>query len=271
MVRYVKLDTVLKPNVTYYTGPRQFLRIDAIGTDATSDIKLLVEERPTGAIITDVAPLRMNDDNMLGPLALGNLFYAVPPASKFRVEGPSASLYRVVGSVGLIERAEGAPAEIYSRFETQDRLYVTYVKQTYSHGTDTPLKTDEEPSIFTLQPAENERYIFSSVLMLKVTNATITPGMVNVRFFYEGSPIDALLWKPGPEVAFTDFTNFPYPPTASVDYQAGTLEDMPIEVKPREKFEIKVRNVSGSNITPPSGQSITFTTAAIVVYEKLRR
>jgi len=271
MVIYRKMDAILKPGSTYYTGPKFFLRVHEIGTNATSPITLYVEERPTGPVISTVAPLRLNDNNLLGPLQLGDLWYAIPPSSKFYVVGPSGSVLRVRGYVGILEREESGPREIYDRFATQDHYYITYVSGTYSHGTDRAIAPNEEVEIYSLTPNPNELYVFNSVLMLSVANATISEGDLAVRFYYEDSPLDVITWEPGPQIALNDFTMFPLPPTATTEIIPYSLQDMPIEVKPNETFSIKVRNTKGSNITPASGKSITFTTIATVVYRKQLR
>ena len=268
-MRYYKLDAVIKQGDTYYTGPKHFLRIEAIGTDASSDAYLTVEERPTGPIINEIAPLHATGSNMLGPMELGDLWYTVPPSSKFAVGGATGAKLRLKGWVGVLERGEAAPGDIYGRFENQDHHYVTYEKQTYSHGTDESIADGEEVEIFSITPNPDEYYTLFGPLMLKIENVTISEGDVAVRFYYEDSPLDVLSWEPGPIIAYNDFKSFPYPPNTTDELTPWSFKDTPIEVKPNEKFAIKIRNVSGSALTPTSGTSITVTTLTPVIYKKV--
>ena len=47
-----------------------------------------------------------------------------------------------------------------------------------------------------------------------------------------------------------------------------SLADWPIEIPGDNKLSVKAKNISGSNITPPAGESISLTIYMVGIYEK---
>lgn len=263
-----KLDKTLTVGTVYQTPPDIGYVIKRIGTDGASDVKLVVDGRPTGPILSEFAPLHKTSSNLLGPLDLGDLYYVVPPDRKFWVEGPSGAKLRIIGDIVKLLPGEGFPGELLTRFEEQHKKYFTYVKGSYSVGTDTAWTADTEFTVLELTPKTIETYILDNVVMAKVENAsaTITEGQVGVRFFIDGAPLDILTSDPGPKGI--DLLAMPYPPTDTTEEEPFSLADKPITVPGDHTLQIRFINVSGASITPTTGNSLVLTVLAVVRYEQ---
>jgi len=77
MPLYYPLRKTITVGTTYQAPPDIGYIIEKIGTDAGSDIKLVVDGRPTGPVIADIAPLHKTGSNLLGPLQLGEKYYVI--------------------------------------------------------------------------------------------------------------------------------------------------------------------------------------------------
>lgn len=262
------LDKTITQGTTYEAPPDIGYVIEAIGTDATSDAKLVVDGRPTGAIISTIAPLHKTSSNLLGPLKLGELYYVIPPNRKFWVDGPSGAKLRLIGKIVKLIPGEAFPSDLIARFEEQHKKYITYKSDSYSVGTDTAWTADTEYTVLELTPKTIETYRFNNVVMAKVENAsaTITEGQVGVRFYLDGSPLDHLTSDPG--MKGIDLKAMPYPPADTSEEAPFTLEKFPITVIGDHTLKITMINVSGSDISPTSGSSLVLSVLAIVEYEQ---
>jgi len=269
MVKYFKLDKIFTQGTTYEMPNDRFYVIKRIGTDASSDTKLVIDGTHTGAIINDIAPLHKTSSNQLGPLDLKNLFYVVPPNKTFYVDGPSGAKMRCIGLIGVLAPGEAMPTNFAARFAEQGKHYWTYKKATATLvAAGGSWAADAEADVLTLTPKTIEKYIFNHVVMAKVENAAsaISEGEVAVRFYLEGTPLDILTTGPGHKGI--DILSMPYPPSGTTERIPFTLEDLPIEVLGDHTFEIKVLNISGSAISASDTADMTATIAAIVEYLK---
>jgi len=266
MVRYFPLDLIITQGNTYYTPKRKFMVIKKIGTDGSTDTKLKVDNKPLGAINATVAPLHVTSSNKLGPLALGNYYYVIPPETKFEVDGPSGAKMRLVGLIGFLEPGEAVPADLLSRFENQHNAYLTRVGGSLTMGTDESLPADVEREVYSLTPKTIEKYIFAGPIFAAVENYTPSEGELAYRFYLDNSPLDELTAEPGTITGGIDILSMPRPPADSTEEMPFSLAENPIEVEGDHTLSVRVRNVSGSAISPASGTALTFYFDAIVVY-----
>lgn len=269
MVDYYKLDKIFEQGVTYQTPNDRFYVIKKIGTDGSTDTKLVIDGVETGAIISDVAPLHKTSSNLLGPLDLGDLYYVVPPNKTFYVSGPSGAKMRCIGIIGRLAPGEAMPAQYASRFAEQGKHYLTYDTATATlAAAGANWAADAETEVYSLTPKTVEKYIANSVVMAKLSNPASTPseGDVAIRFFLEGTPLDILTTEPGKKGV--DLYSCPYPPADTTEEEPFTLADRPIEINGDNTFEIKAVNTSGSAIAASSTAAMTLTVALILEYIK---
>ena len=147
-----KLDKTITEGNIYQAPPDIGYIITEIGTDATSDAKLVVDGRPTGAILSEFAPLHKTSSNLLGPLKLGDLYYVIPPDRKFWVDGPSGAKLRLKGYIVKLLPGETFPSDLIARFEEQHKKCITYKKGSYNIGVDVAWADDTEYPVLEVTP-----------------------------------------------------------------------------------------------------------------------
>jgi len=258
------LSLTLKQGTKYVTKPRQALKIDFEGTDATTAGHLYIDGEEMGDIVNLVAPLHRKETNLLGPLCLGNLFYVVPEETEFEWKGPTGTKCRVEGTMAVWEPGESMPIDWAARKPVQRRHHLTYLEKTYSHGTDVKLVKDAEVVVLALTPLTPEEYRFKHPLMVSVANYTPAEGDLALRFRKTGAELEELLKEPA--VGGVDVLYAPRPPKDDVEMDPFTLERSPITVLGDQTLEVRVRNIKGADISPAAGTALTFTVTAIVEY-----
>jgi len=263
-----KLDTILTEAKDYQTPERVALVIKAIGTNGATDTRLVIDNKPVGAIKEIVSPLHVTETNKLGPLALGDLYYVVPPETAIKVEGPSGAKVRCIGELLMLAPGEALPAGLKARFDIQIDHYLTFVEKTYSHGTDVKLVVDAEAEILSLTPKTIETYLFNNVVMASVANYTPAEGDLAIRFYVDNAPLDAILEKT--KVGPADLLSLPRPPKDDTGEAPFSLCDYPIEVLGDHTISIRVRNTKGADISPAAGTGLAFTVTAVCVFKRTR-
>ena len=264
----VLLDKILAYGTTYKTKAREILIIKKVGTNSTSGVQLKIDGKQTTKLISDLAPMHVTSSNKWGLLDLGDLYNVVLPEVEVELVGTSGDKVRIVGKKLILAPGEAIPSELVSRADMQHKAYVTYLKDSYSHGTDAAWAPGDENDVITLTPASDEKYIFDSRYMAKLENAsaTITEGDFATRFFLQTGYLEYLVGEniqPGIDILST-----PYPPSDSTEETGFLLKDRPIEVPGDQTFKVVARNTSGGNITPTSGASLTVTAALVAKFYK---
>jgi len=261
-----RLLKTLSVGVTYQSPPDIGYVVKKIGTNASADLKLVVDGRPTGPILSDFAPLHRTSSNKLGPLALGELYYVIPPERKFWLDGPSGAKATLWGDMLKLAPGEAFPGDLLERFRVQDKHYLTYIKGTFAFNTDEAWAADREVTLLELTPKTIEEYRFNSIMMLKVENlaSALEEGQIAVRFYLDGVPLDHLTSEPGH--LGIDAKYMPYPPNSTDEEEPFSLEKYPITVLGDHTLKITAKNVSGSSLSPASETAITLTLLAIVEY-----
>jgi hypothetical protein len=268
MVEYFALDKILKQGVTYSAPNDEFLIIEAIGTNATTDAYLKIDGSDTGKIIADIAPLHKTASNKLGPLDISKLPYIVPPQKRFTVEGASGTKFRVIGKIGKLAVGEAVPSTILTRFDEQRSRYITYISGSKTVGTNVVWGADVEYEVLSLTPKTTEKYVLNRFAGAEITGGSFSEGDFAIRFYLDGRPLDNLAKDVAPYGI--DVLSMPKIPTSTTEELPFTLEDTPIEVLGDHTLTVKAVNVSGSNKSPSSGSSWAIAFVAVVEYARIR-
>jgi len=263
------LDLYLTQGSVYETGKREALVIQKIGTNAAdpaSPANLRIDDKPLGAITQDLSPLHKINTRFVPLLDLGKLFYVVPPETEIIVEGPSGAIIRCKGYLLKLAVAEVLPTNLMARFNAQPEHYMTFLRGTYSHGTDVPLVADAEVEVISYTPKTIERAVLNGLVMAKVDNYTEAEQDLAIRFYLEGAPLDLILERT--KTGGIDFMSARYPPNETEEHESFSLCETPIEVLGDHTLTVKARNISGASITPsPAGTSLVFDIACIIEYQ----
>lgn len=261
------LDKIIKPGVVYETPKRVGYVINKIGTNSSGTAKLKIYGRDLGEFDADVAPLRKTETNLLGPLDLEDLYYVVPPETKFEFVGDSGSLCRIIGSIIMLDVGEGFPGEYMTRFGKQQKVHKQLYTGTFSLATDEVWKKDEEYEVFSITPLTTEKVTFKDIVMISVSGGTVNEGDFGVIFKFGNVPFELDVAK-NLHLGI-NIKSMPLPPKDSVEIEPFTLKNSPIEVPGDQTLSIFVRNVSGADKSPASGSAWTVTLKAIGVYERV--
>jgi hypothetical protein len=264
MAELFSIDSVLVQGKDYQTPVRTALKIEKIGTNATSDTYLEIDNKPTGAIVANVAPIHRINTNLLPLLDLENLFYVIPPETKFRIVGATGAKFRVKGKLYKLAVGESLPADLLGRYNAQFSHYLVHFLGTYSHGTDVKLVADGEVEIFSLTPKTIEEYIFNKIVEASVANYTAAEHEIGIRFFLDNSPLDAIMETT--KIVGIDIKNMPRPPAETTNYEPFSLKESAIRVLGDHTIAIKARNIKGADISPSAGTSLTFNVEGIAEY-----
>jgi len=266
MPREFPLDMIIVQGETYYTDKREYFVIKKIGTDASTDTHLKVDNKELGDLISTVAPLHSTSSNTLGPVNLGQFYIVIPPETEFVVEGASGAKMRLVGIYGKIAPGEPLPGDLEARFNNQHNAYITHLNGSVSLGTDVSFSADAEQEIMSLTPKTIEKYILAFPVMGSVDNYTASEGDLAYRFYVDNEPLDLLTSSSGDVRGGIDLLSMPRPPAATTEQVPFSFADMPLEILGDHTLSIRVRNTKGSAISPSAGTSLTFYVDTLAVY-----
>lgn len=262
MVEYYKLDKILSVGTTYQTPADRFYIITAVGTDDTSEIKLVVDGVETGGITQAVAPLHKTSSYLFGPLELGDLYYVIPPNKEFWVSGTSGKHLRIIGKIGKLAPGEAMPGQFLARYNEQGKHYIKYVTGSLSFAANATWDAGVEQELYTLTPKTVETFIFNNYVGIDVSGGTFTAGQIGVRLFYDGTPLDMLTSDPGHKGI--DLLSMPAYDDVASNEAPFSLKDLPINVLGDHTFTVKLINNTSSTYT--FSAATTFTLYAVVEY-----
>jgi hypothetical protein len=261
------LDITILNNTTYTMEEDRAYIIRAIGTDSAGDTQLYIDNKPLGVFDSAIAPLTLSTSNYNGPLDLGNLFYVIPPKKQFKITGDSGSKTRLIGDMIMLDTNEPLPSDYIQRYAEQFSHFWTKVYGSVTLGTDVKWKADQEIKVISLLPLTSEKYVFNHLAMGKVSGGTITRGQVGVFHKWRDFPYTMHSYSAGPQGI--DILAMPYPPSGTTEMYAFYLDRHPIEVPGDIRVDFVAKNVSGSDLTPTSGQSWKVELCLLAEYFKL--
>ena len=264
MAKVLKLDRYINVDTEYETGERVAYIIRKYGTDSSSDAILYIEGKPTGTIDSDVAPLYVTSSNLLGPLDLGDLYYVIPPETKFKFTGASGSKMRLIGDIIQLDPGEKLGSPYTDRYERQFDHYITKYDGTLTLATDEAFGADEEKTVLEITPKSNEVVKINNYAGVSGSGGTIDEGYFAVVMYYNNKPLEYLKTSNfGPGI---DILSMPLPPADTTNEIPWTFKDNPKEVPGPNEFVFKIRNISGTDLSPTSGSAWSFTLKLITEY-----
>jgi len=267
MAEWKPLDMQLEQGKTYRTPPRVCLWIEKIGTNDTTLNPLVIDNKPLGKIRDFLAPLHQVSDNMLPLFNLCHLPYAVPPDIEFYWGGSAGTFCRIKGRFKKLAPAEPPPSDLLARFNEQLTHYWIGDTGEFDFGTDTVWAKDREVIIYELIPKTIEKCIVKSLVGVELPSAVPGEADVGIRPYLDNAPLDFLFEVT--EVAGWDVLNLRIPFAATTEIQPFTLKDFPIEVLGDHTFHLKARNISGADLTPPTGTAWTLRSWIMLEYQRV--
>ena len=261
MPAYYYLRKILKTNTTYEMEKDRYYVIRRIGTDVSAKVTAKVDGIPVVDIFNTIAPIAKTSTNTLGPLDLGGYFIVVPPERKLLFESTGSGNVYIEGDLVVLSPGEAIPSEHLARYNTYANRKITYLDASYTVGAS--WAAGDEKTVVDITPPTIEDWIFDSFAGVSVSglSATQTYGQINVKFYYDGKPLDLLVATAGPHGIET--LKMPLPPTATTDTEPFTFREKPIAVVGGHTLSVKAINVSGSALSAATGQNIAVRFVAI--------
>jgi hypothetical protein len=256
-----KLQKILKTNTTYEMEKDRYYVIKRIGTDATAKVTVKVDGIPVVEVFNSIAPIARTSSNLNGPLDLGEYFVVVPPERKLLFEATATANVYIEGDLVVLSPGESIPSEHLTRYNTYASRKITYVDASVTVGTSWP--AGQEVKVTDVTPPTIEDWVFDDQAGVTVSNlsATQTYGQVNVKFYYDGKPLDLLVATAGPHGIET--LKMPLIPTATAEFEPFSFKDKAIYVVGGHTLTVTAINVSGSSLSAAAGQNITVRFVAI--------
>lgn len=260
LMKYIEMNTeyILPEKVSFV--------IEAIGTDDSSQVEVLVDNKPVAYINNIVAPLDPTDNNLLGPLSLGKYYIVVAEESRIKCVGTSGKYVSLRGKVLIHDPGEKLPEPYISRFRGQYNSYWKYWEDTYSHGTDTAWAKDGEQKVLEVKPGGAEEFILFGPIMVGGSGGTITHKNFSLVTKLDGKRVE-YLWQDdiGPGI---DIMALPRPPTQD-NWNRYDYGKEGLRLTFGHKIEYFIRNISGADLSPSSGSEWSFTVTVPGVYIKV--
>lgn len=254
-----KIDWFLSAGTEYKLQSFQVLVIRKVGTDSANGVRIKVAGTECGAFISKLSPLTKTTTEPLPLLDLGEHFLVVPPSREYIFEG--SGTVRIQGELIELGPGETVPADLVARFNEQKNKYVTYVTSSVDLGTDVAWGAGSEIELFKKKLETHEKMVFNGVVRIDQKNVGTSPKTVAIKLYMDGEPLHNRYADSGEEGI--DLKAFLIE-SGKLEYY--TLEKNPIVVEPDHEIKITAKNISGANITPPSGSSIQLSFYAVILY-----
>jgi len=243
-----QLDKIVAEGVTYRVPAAVGYVIKKVGTNSTTEAKLVLDDKPTGTIIDTISPFRPVEANALPPLDLGDLYYYLPEKRTLRFEGATGSKCRIIGIMEKYLPGEAPVAAHMVRYKEQPDKHLRYYYGYFEFPAGESWVDKREVEVFKVKPTAIETLLFNHYAMSKIENFSVDEGDIAITFKLEGAPLDV-----DPEVppyVGIDHTSMPYPPNDTVGREPFKLDATPITVSPEVTLSVTATNVSGADIAP---------------------
>ena len=256
-----KLQKILKTNTTYEMEKDRYYVIKRIGTDAAAKVTAKVDGIPVLDVFSTIAPIAKTSSNVLGPLDLGEYFIVVPPERKLLFESSASANVYIEGDLVVLSPGESIPGEHLARYNAYANRKITYVDTSVTVGAS--WAAGQEVKVADITPPTIEDWVFDGFAGVSVANLSAAQayGQVNVKFYFDGKPLDLLVATAGPHGI--ESLKMPLPPTDSAEKEGFTFKDKAIYVVGGHTLTVTAINVSGAALSAATGQNITVRFVAI--------
>ncbi|MEM4847318.1 MAG: hypothetical protein QW794_06145 [Thermosphaera sp.] len=252
-VTYV-LRKVVPANTLIEMELDRYWVIERIGTNIAGAVTIEVDGVPAVRIHSTLAPIARTNTNLFGPVSLKDLYIVVPPQRKFYARSATSGSVYVEGKLVVLAPGESIPAEHLTRYNAYASRKLEYYDYSLTIGT--TMVAGREYTVASITPPTIEDHLLNRVAGVSITgtSAALGYGQVAVKLYYDGKPLDQIamdIRRHG-----IDALKMPLPPTATADFEPFTFADLPVLVSGGHTLEVRVVNVSGSDIAAASGQNI---------------
>jgi len=229
--------------------------IERVGTNIADAVTIEVDGVPAVKIHSTLAPIAKTNSNLFGPVSLKDLYIVVPPQRKFYARSATSGSIYIEGKLVVLAPGEGIPTDHLARYNAMASRKLEYYDYTLSIGA--TMSAGKEYTVAAITPTTIEDHLLNRNAGVSIVNtaSALTYGQVAVKLYYDGKPLDQIaldIRRHGIEVL-----KMPLPPTATAEFEPFTFADLPILVNGGHTLEVRVVNVSGSDIPAATGQNIT--------------
>lgn len=248
--------------------------IRKVGTDSATKAQVKPAGGGLAEVIADAAPMHSTEDNILGPLELGDFYLVVPPDKTLEFSGADASQFRLIGEILELAPGEVMPTSLLARYGEQAKKYMSYLTGSYDHGTDKAWPADEEHNVLVFPCPAGERWGFDGLYMARgrLNVAIWGVGDFASRIYVQDVPWDILETQVGAATykmgrKGIDHRATPYPPEDGRNIQPFSLASMPIAIEPGRILKVTATNTSGAELSA-AGSGWHYTFDVLVVGKK---
>jgi len=267
MADIYKFDKIFAVGTVYRAEADKAYVIKSVGTNSTTIARVVVAGAPAVEILDEFAPRYPVNTNLYGPIELGDQYIVVPKDKTLEVTGETGKNVRLLGDLYVFAPGEDLPAFHLTRYNEQAKVFLSYQRGTYSHGTDTAWAADLEKDVITFSVPAGERWEFANILGGTVANVSggLLPGQFGLRIYVDDRPLDNVIPNMGKKGI--DVVSCHLPPKEDVNFEPFTLLEYPIRIGPGRTIRISCINVSGGSISPTTGTSLDVTVIIVGVCE----
>jgi len=273
MTQPLPLDVKVDGDTEVQTNSTQALRIKAIGTDSTSAITPSIQGNEVGAIVTEIGDTTVSANSEQGLLDLRDLYYYVPPDTTISFDGSSGDTVRLQG-----QRLDNVDSDFVNstdqtRFNEQGQYHYTFEEGAVSVSEQ--IADEDTFTVHTVNPATDEQITMAGIMSISQSSSgsySTSEDEIGVFFDFDGQRLPSQFADDS--LFLIDFTNMPRPPTDTTDqipfvWDNYDASPSPLTVMGDQRFDVKIRNISGGALGN-GGDTSTFTFTGAVIFDERR-
>jgi len=264
-MKTIILDKVVDGGTEYTAESNKGIVIERAGTDKTTDVLLTVDGKELMKLRSDVSPLHLTSQNLLGPLDFRDLPVVVPPFYKYKLGGATTDKVRLRGRLVLLEPGDSFPSGHFGRFQEQHNRYFTIERGSYTLAATVAWAKDIEASIYSRRLEAFERLVFRHLFLLwdDPTNA-FGERALGLRVYIDEEPVDVR------EFTFAtkgwELYSCLVPKDDSTEEAPMDLADQSIALEPNHKIEFRL--IANKDISAHATAARVVSLAAVAEYKK---
>jgi len=252
-VTYI-LKKVVPANTLIEMELDRYWVIERVGTDIADAVTIEVDGVPAIKIHSTLAPMARSSSNLFGPVSLKDLYIVVPPQRKFYARSATSGVVYIEGKLVVLAPGETIPTEHLARYNAYPSRKLEFYDYSLTIGS--TMVAGREYTVASITPPTIEDHLLNRVAGVSITgtSAALSYGQVAAKLYYDGKPLDHIaldVRRHGIEIL-----KMPLPPAATAEFEPFSFSDLPILINGGHTLEVRVVNVSGSDIAAVSGQQI---------------